>query len=328
MAKKRRSNALHYFKPRIFKNANNMIKILKTTFAIILVFSLGFSCNNKKEAKFTNPSSVLQSCPQRFTINPCRDTTLIGSEGTEVIFQKNSFTTEEDSINIILQEFYSIPQMLFHNLSTTADGEILETKGMCYINATTLSGDTLSLKENVSYAINMPTTQEDGYKLFYGEKKGDIINWKEGKKQGYGYIDMVYEDSVLIFSDSTTVLYNEFLNVTKLGWINSDAFIFYNETEELIVNLKHGYENTCIYLVFKNRNTIIPPSKNKQQFIFKKIPTREEAILVGFGLKGDNLYYVMQDMVIDGKEKEVDELTPIKKEELEKILQEKFGTKL
>jgi hypothetical protein len=305
-----------------------MIKILKTILVSILVFLLGFSCNNKREAKFTNPSSVLQSDPQRFTINPCRDTTLIGTEGTEIIFQKNSFTTDEDSINIILQEFYSIPQMLFHNLSTTADGEIIETKGMCYINATTLSGDTLSLKENASYAINMPTTQEDGYKLFYGEKKGDIINWEEGKEQGYGYIDMVYEDSVLIFSDTTIVLYNEFLNVTKLGWINSDAFIFYNETEELIVNLKHGYENTCIYLVFKNRNTIIPPNKNKQQFLFKKIPTREEVILVGFGLKGDNLYYVMQDMVIDGKEKEIDELTPIKKEELEKILQEKFGTKL
>ena len=116
--------------------------------------------------------------PQEFAIDPSRDTVIRCEKGTIIQIKANSFkTTSNSTINFQVKEAFLKSEMILENLSTTANGQILETQGMVYTNA--LSGnETLELQKDL--LIMVPTdTILPGMKIFEGDRDAhsDVMNW-------------------------------------------------------------------------------------------------------------------------------------------------------
>lgn len=124
---------------------------------------------------------------QVFTIMATRDTTIIGEQGTKLVIKANSFVDSmnkpvKGQITIALKECYTLEDMLKENLTTMANGKILESGGMIYIEAKT-GNKQLKLKkfEEIEMYNPIPEVMADtNMFLFYGETKlpSGGINWK------------------------------------------------------------------------------------------------------------------------------------------------------
>ncbi|MFA9389697.1 MAG: energy transducer TonB [Prolixibacteraceae bacterium] len=122
--------------------------------------------------------------PQSFSILANRDTTILCDEGTTIKIKAYSFITEEKGnevsgeIQIKVQEYYKVDEMIQSNLSTSSDNELLETGGMLYISARSEDGICI-LKKGRSIDIGFPySKKEEDMALFSGEWTNHKINWK------------------------------------------------------------------------------------------------------------------------------------------------------
>ncbi len=121
--------------------------------------------------------------PQRFCINPSRDTLLRGKFGTVLRIPANAFVSNGRSFNpcveIELREIFRKSDMILHNLSTTtADGRVLESASMTYVMAKA-NGEELQLKAGKSIMIASLYDQAiGGYTKFSGNRDADsVIRW-------------------------------------------------------------------------------------------------------------------------------------------------------
>ncbi|MFT6166844.1 MAG: hypothetical protein ACJAV5_001509 [Vicingaceae bacterium] len=123
---------------------------------------------------------------QTFKIDPTKPNTITGVEGTIIDFPANAFDTKSKGrVEIKLQEFYKLSDMVFANLTTqTASGELIETGGMVNIEA--YQGDVkLNLAEGKSITVKFPFEEKkEGMHTFLGEKDdlGDVV-WEEQMPQ-------------------------------------------------------------------------------------------------------------------------------------------------
>lgn len=127
---------------------------------------------------------LLAPTPQKFCINPNRDTIIRCEYGTLVEIKANSFKltstqkTRATCINFQVKEAFLKSEMFLENINTTTtDGKLLETQGMVYTNAM-IGPDTLQLIQDI--IIMVPTDKTiEGVKVFDGERDlhTDAVNW-------------------------------------------------------------------------------------------------------------------------------------------------------
>ena len=192
-----------------------------------------------------------------------------GKYGTVIIYKKNSFNKSERKVTIELIECYDIQSMISNSLTTqTISGNLLETDGMIYLNATNELGDTLSLIKDIR--IEIPAKQfKNDIQIFEGIKREDNKYWKltkhkvikrtkviEEKKYAIveKYVDVDYifppkdYDKISINEDiKDENIPNYIFNYSNLGWINCDRFIE-GKTINLIVNVDEEFEKVKYYL--------------------------------------------------------------------------------
>ncbi|MCH2044390.1 MAG: OmpA family protein [Saprospiraceae bacterium] len=123
----------------------------------------------------------------RKSIDNVQSNIVLGEKGTILKIPANAFQdssgTDVTNVNIKLREAYSYSDMLINNLATVSDGELLETGGMVYIEATNaVTGEKLSLKEGQSVEIQMPTNKPlpEGMQLFLSDREESAetsTNW-------------------------------------------------------------------------------------------------------------------------------------------------------
>lgn len=104
-----------------------MKKISILVFVILL-----WGCSTKSENRI-NFEKIFGSNEQTFKINDRKDTILVGQKGTHIRVPKYLLSQElsdNDTIKVVLKEFYTISDMLLAGLSTTSNGKILQTNGM------------------------------------------------------------------------------------------------------------------------------------------------------------------------------------------------------
>ena len=122
---------------------------------------------------------------QTFSIDPTKASSITGAEGTIIDFPANAFDTKsKEKVEIKLQEFYKLSDMVFANLTTqTAGGELIETGGMVQIEASQPSISKLNLAPDKSITLKFPfETKKEDMKTFTGEKDdlGNVV-WEEEK---------------------------------------------------------------------------------------------------------------------------------------------------
>ena len=117
------------------------------------------SISLKKEVKIEKPKSVKNidisfiKPPQKLKVNAQKDTTIVCKEGTKLSIKANSFVNVngdliKGNIDLNVTEYYKLSDMLLANLSTTSNGEQLETGGMLNIKASK-EGELLKLKKKL-----------------------------------------------------------------------------------------------------------------------------------------------------------------------------------
>jgi hypothetical protein len=125
----------------------------------------------------------LLSKPQTVKLTNNRDTAITYQKGTVISIPQNAFVdksgkTVEGEVTIEVVEALDISDFLSNNLQTISDGQLLESAGMIYINASA-NGEPLALAENTSLQIELPSNQEkNDFQVFQAnyDENGEI-NW-------------------------------------------------------------------------------------------------------------------------------------------------------
>jgi hypothetical protein len=171
-----------------------MKKIILSLNVVSILLLIGSCTESKSEDEQLRDQTELLSSlfntdnlPQQdFQIEPNRDTTLIGENGTVLRIYKNSFVDENGNeinapIKIELKEALNPIDIVNANLTTTSNGKLLQTGGMIYLDAK-CGNKSLRIAENCSIGVIVPNEKiESDMKIFKGEKTNDGINWIEPK---------------------------------------------------------------------------------------------------------------------------------------------------
>ncbi len=296
---------------------------------------------------------------QSFIVNTNERQLIKGELGTLITFPAGCFAEVNESVTIELRECYSVQQLLFNQLSTRSiHGEMLESDGMIYIRAINKDGDDIDLVKEIE--VQMPTKQiKTGIHVFEGVESEHGVIWslnsrqlitKDPPKVGVEIKENHDHDKVMdesIPEDSTGVsittispagLINERIKdenilgyvfqISKLGWINCDKYIE-GSNQDITVSVDSLDIGASYHLVLSNYNSVLlQETEMVKNIIFKNVPLNEPFTLVGFGMKGDQIYFGMQDYEGGRVEVQFEKLKPISRDEMLSRLLERFGSNI
>ncbi|MCP4438649.1 MAG: hypothetical protein GY810_06855 [Aureispira sp.] len=206
---------------------------------------------------------------QEFKVQASREMRVKGKEGTEVaipMLVDADGNRVSGEVTIELKEFYKNSDIVLNDLFTETNGELLQTGGMIYLNATSSDGEQLYLGSNAT--VKMPTKNADAdMRLYTGEETADgSVNWvKQGGEsrmmkgslstglsireiQVFDRYDYKFENSNINKKKrnsypnryskkryKTKQIYE--LSIPKLGWINCDKLLDKKSAIELEVKV-------------------------------------------------------------------------------------------
>lgn len=116
---------------------------------------------------------------QKFKINPSKGTTIKGKKGTIVIIPEGAICNGETyfSAELQLEEYYDYSEIIMAGLSTTSEGDLIETAGMVNVKLMK-DGKELELCDTIS--ILFPRDKDlstEGFQGFSGEWDDEHLNW-------------------------------------------------------------------------------------------------------------------------------------------------------
>jgi len=111
-----------------------------------------------------------------FSIDGARDTLIETKEGVVFAIPAGAFKTNGKPLQVEIKTAISAEAIMRQGLSTVSNGQLLQTAGMFYINAT-VDGEAVAMQKNI--AVRVPAkTITTGMQLFEGERMTDgTINW-------------------------------------------------------------------------------------------------------------------------------------------------------
>lgn len=245
--------------------------------------------------------------PQVFVVKPNRDIEFTAAEGTRIKIPANSLVYENGSVpngdvTIAITEYYSMLDIINQKLTTTSNGQVLESAGMINIEASR-NDNALRLKGGTLMEVQFAEREEnDGFGLFYGNENArtQVVNWTPAANPSE--IDKVWNISgaKLFVSDTIEKWRSKFdfnklgqrikvterwvenegtsydtlimdktinankiiLQATRLGWINCDQF--YEDNKPTVELYVDAVKDykTEIVLIFTDRKGMILPSDN------------------------------------------------------------------
>jgi hypothetical protein len=253
-----------------------------------------------------------------YTINPLKEDSIFAPEGTVLKFKPNTFEylsgeDVRDEVVICIREYYSLQDIIMNDLATISNKRMLETGGMLHISAT-CKGYELKVKQGKSYVIRMPARDVlPRMKLFAGEEKGGIVDWKETDIRNVPAANttpVVTEDSeVSIEGEGWGSVFegvytppNEAEYVfqsTRLNWINCDRFPAESERTNLFVKVDTSM-NLAVRVVFKDMRSVMPAYYSGVNAVqVDNIPVGEQATIICYKMdEKKNVYLAYKDIRI------------------------------
>ncbi|MBL0153348.1 MAG: hypothetical protein IPP93_07645 [Chitinophagaceae bacterium] len=123
---------------------------------------------------FSGFYKAIEKPAEVFSINPLLDTQLVCKEGTKLFIPAGSFrnlagTIITSTVQVSVKEFYEYADIIAHKLSTLSDGRPLSSGGMIHIEASSLN-EQLSLTQNAKVGLKMPARDfQPTMQLFTGK---------------------------------------------------------------------------------------------------------------------------------------------------------------
>jgi len=256
---------------------------------------------------------------QSFCINPQRDTCLRASGGTLIYIKANSFDLEDtfiipSCINIELKEVIKNADIVLENLSTTSNGQILQTQGMTSVTAF-IEDMPLTLARGKDILLFIPqknlelnTKPYDGHRF----NSDNTINWTANNTSLTGSFSLpMLNQCVADMQNERIKQYNKFNLLSKSKYSEQELKRDYLVNTSLsqgcqklgklfyryqIPNLKilTDAANQPLYQLFevdnlKNLNQAILIEQKKADAIERQIADGEKVILSSLLLKNIKL---------------------------------------
>ncbi|UPT66837.1 MAG: hypothetical protein M0D57_20795 [Sphingobacteriales bacterium JAD_PAG50586_3] len=171
------------------------MKLLVTYWVWALVAVALLSCNTNTDtvapvAKISANDPFKNSIvpTQEFTVDAKTDNVVQGNNGTVLVLPQGCFVDAdgkpvEGNIKVELAEALKVEDMLASNLTTTANGQLLQTDGMIYFNATA-NGQQLTVNKDNPVYIEIPTPKKQPDMMVYSGTRDSLGNmtWKNPRK--------------------------------------------------------------------------------------------------------------------------------------------------
>jgi len=157
---------------------------MKQSFWSLIVLSTLIACSGNKSGDVLSQDDI-QFPVSNFTINPNKDTTIFGEQGTRIFIGSGTFQYKDgrpavDSIRIELKEFYEMADIVLADLNTRSDEKILETAGMIHIDVYS-NTEKLEIKPGKQIVVHFPRNGYNEMNLFYADETAtdsSVSNWK------------------------------------------------------------------------------------------------------------------------------------------------------
>lgn len=134
----------------------------------------------------TDPFKNTMVPTQDFTINGNDNATVEGAQGSVIVMPKGCFVNAKgeevlSEVKVQLAEALTLADMMLSNLTTTANGKLLETGGMLYVNATTPAGEQLGINPKKPIYVEVPTPRKKPGMMLYKGVRDSLGNmdWRE-----------------------------------------------------------------------------------------------------------------------------------------------------
>ncbi|MBL4670159.1 MAG: hypothetical protein JKY30_12975 [Flavobacteriales bacterium] len=335
LAKARIQKVTDYYTKNLQIEEKNLVVIYGSQYPILSLY--------KPKSRLTASGKIVleENDRQCFDYYTDSNNPITSGNGNKFYFPPNAFETLNgkqiinQNIDICIWEFMDKKTLIYSGLTTDANGEMLETAGSFYIEAT-YNGEELKLRRGESYTVEMASKKSfpDMF-TYYGGNKDGIIDWNVNKNEPAIYnttsqyeLDEEVEINIeqqqydeygdVIEGDQNSVWdapfgeYDEepinFYEMTagKLGWINCDRFYEVKNTSALAIRVNTDAQ-MVVRLVFRDINSVMPAYSNSNhydQYEVNGIPKGEKVLLLAYSVKDDNAVFGYKEIVIGENEVE------------------------
>ena len=280
------------------------------------------------------PYSLQANYPEKesqyFLINPMRDTTIYGKEGTEIHIPTTALTSRK-LVSIKLKEFYSLADLMINDLSTVSDGEMIQTGGSIYLEAREHQTEKkVTINPNLGLDIAFTGGREDPkMEVFIKDPHSAKMNWIRPRKTEVTMIKSWSMTETILDPETNEVIssktYNskkewedhlnkkaeekktadiviakkkanyEKLKVYDMGYINCDRF-----PDEPKIQFMVAADDNIVaeyFVVFDNVRGVLKGETRGNSVDFGTIPSDKAARLIAVSFQGDKTYFYSQNFI-------------------------------
>jgi len=242
-------------------DSNNVNRTSNQSPRILNIDSIAAKSNTiitKRNAELFKIKQMMQLDMETFTINPSHDTVIIGKKGVMIYIPKDAFDQYDQSsfiaakthITIRLKEYLDISDIVFATLTTTSNGQLLETGGMINIQAF-FNDHEISLKPDKNLIVHFPKKKNTkDMNLFYAENDSKGINWVKDTAS-------LFEKSIAFSAWSggnvydTSIVYGSFIGSKSSFDLFSYFIKYYPKDENMAEFLSKNYEMNAEFTIDK-----------------------------------------------------------------------------
>lgn len=284
---------------------------------------------------------------QFFVINPLKDTLIIGKEGTRLLFKAGSLMSPK-KVKIELKEFYQLGDYIKSGLPTVSNGQMLQTGGSLYLNATENDDakKTVKIQPQIGVQVDFTMGKNDTtMQVFIKDPaKPNQLNWilpsRRVSKTSWEITETVLDADGNVVSEETFHSKEEWdkhreekekerkaavkaaeikaetsqkmdskLKIYDLGYINCDKF--YDEpTMPLIVTADSKY-NAQYYVVYSDIRGVMKGETTSGSVHFGSVAKNREAVLIAVSIVDKQSYFFKCKLGAGGKLEKKIALSPV-----------------
>lgn len=318
---------------------------------------LSVGVNLKLKPKPIVDNSLKKYFPEKpsqfFTIDPNKDTLIVGNEGTKLFFPSGCLLTKNDVV-VELKEYYTMADYIKSDLPTVSNGEMIQSGGVIYLNAKEDNDSKKQVKINPEKGIGAEFTIGKGdtnMQIFIKDPKSkDELNWilPSKRTRDWQMTETVLDYDGSVVSQKTYYSEEEWkkhkqeqqeeklnkikkvaketgqeesdlmLSINYFGFINCDKF--YNEPVIDCQILAADRKDTKYYLVLTDIRGVLHGNVDGDEVSFGKIPKNKQAYIIAISLDDDQAYFYKVSFNTQDEFKETVELKSVSREFIDQQL--------
>ncbi len=309
---------------------------------------------NDKKSLF-NLLSKFENQSQFFNISSSKPSIVKGKKGTIIHIVPSNLELENGNkitgkIKVELKELINQKDLLKNNVQTVSNGKLLISGGSYYIDITS-NGNKVNLKKGKTLEVEFPKITNRNMELFYGQRDSlNQMNWEIANKKIsskklkitdtkedaapniYSEIDdlLAYTENgednipkkdIKKINEIDDTIYQS-INLSKLGWINCDAF-YNNQTENTIITFQETNKLSFVksFIIFKDMNSVMNlyTFKNSKLQSHIKLPLNQKIKIISFSYKEEKFYASEKEVTISKNNPIEINLKEVSENDIEKL---------